>query len=142
MSDARVSATPGLRGRLLLAVLSGGHFAFRDSEGFAGVGIVDAKAFTGSTILGLVMFGTLFLGAVLATDQRAFVAAVELFMAVLRNIDNRFHPCLRVTPCPNNTVNMGAHLRHPRRSNLRIRATNYAPASHTSSGGASAITAY
>ena len=57
---------------LLLTVLSGGlyalgaHFAFRDSEGFAGAGIVDAKAFTGSTVLGLAMFGTLFLGAVLA----------------------------------------------------------------------------
>ena len=41
---------------LLLTVLSGGlyalgaHFAFRDSEGFAGAGIVDAKAFTGSTV--------------------------------------------------------------------------------------------
>ncbi|MGI8592979.1 MAG: ABC transporter permease subunit [Solirubrobacteraceae bacterium] len=57
---------------LLLTLLSGGlyalgaHFAFRDSEGFAGSGIIDAKAFTGSTILGLAMFGTLFLGAVLA----------------------------------------------------------------------------
>jgi len=57
---------------LLLTVLSGGlyalgaHFAFRDSQGFAGAGIIDAKAFTGSTILGLAMFGTLFLGAVLA----------------------------------------------------------------------------
>ncbi len=57
---------------LLLTVLSGGlyavgaHFAFRDAEGFAGAGVVDAKAFTGSTILGLATFATLFLGAVLA----------------------------------------------------------------------------
>jgi Cu-processing system permease protein len=41
---------------------------FEDSAGFAGtVGPIDANAFAGATMLGLSMFGTLFLGAVLAT---------------------------------------------------------------------------
>jgi ABC-type transport system involved in multi-copper enzyme maturation permease subunit len=44
----------------------GVHFAFRDTEGFSGVGVIDTKAFTGATLLGLAMFATLFLGAVVA----------------------------------------------------------------------------
>ena len=44
----------------------GVHFAFRDAEAFA-IGGVDAEAFTGATMLGLAMFATLFLGAVVAT---------------------------------------------------------------------------
>jgi Cu-processing system permease protein len=44
----------------------GVHFAFRDTEGFAGFDVIDTKAFTGATLLGLAMFATLFLGAVVA----------------------------------------------------------------------------
>jgi Cu-processing system permease protein len=44
----------------------GVHFAFRDSQGFAGFDVINAKAFTGATLLGLAMFATLFLGAVVA----------------------------------------------------------------------------
>jgi ABC-2 type transport system permease protein len=44
----------------------GVHFAFRDTQGFAGFDVVDTKAFTGATLLGLAMFATLFLGAVVA----------------------------------------------------------------------------
>jgi Cu-processing system permease protein len=44
----------------------GVHFAFRDSQGFAGFEVINAKAFTGATLLGLAMFATLFLGAVVA----------------------------------------------------------------------------
>lgn len=41
---------------------------FEDSAGFAGtLGPIDANTFAGATMLGLSMFGTLFLGAVLAT---------------------------------------------------------------------------
>jgi Cu-processing system permease protein len=44
----------------------GVHFAFRDTQGFAGFDVINAKAFTGATLLGLAMFATLFLGAVVA----------------------------------------------------------------------------
>ena len=44
----------------------GAKIAFHDTEGFAGGGIADTKAFTGATVFGMAMFGTLFLGAVLA----------------------------------------------------------------------------
>ncbi len=44
----------------------GVHFAFRDSQGFAGLDVINAKAFTGATLLGMAMFATLFLGAVVA----------------------------------------------------------------------------
>jgi ABC-type transport system involved in multi-copper enzyme maturation permease subunit len=44
----------------------GVHFAFRDTKGFAGLDVINAKAFTGATLLGLGMFATLFLGAVVA----------------------------------------------------------------------------
>jgi ABC-2 type transport system permease protein len=44
----------------------GVHFAFRDSRGFAGLNVINTKAFTGATLLGLAMFATLFLGAVVA----------------------------------------------------------------------------
>jgi Cu-processing system permease protein len=44
----------------------GVHFAFRDTQGFAGFDVINTKAFTGATMLGLAMFATLFLGAVVA----------------------------------------------------------------------------
>jgi Cu-processing system permease protein len=46
----------------------GVHFAFRDIGGFVGFDptILDPRAFVGATVFGLAMFGTLFLGAVLA----------------------------------------------------------------------------
>lgn len=44
----------------------GVHFAFKDSQGFAGLDVINAKAFTGATLLGMAMFATLFLGAVVA----------------------------------------------------------------------------
>jgi Cu-processing system permease protein len=44
----------------------GVHFAFRDTQGFAGFNVINTKAFTGATLLGLAMFATLFLGAVVA----------------------------------------------------------------------------
>jgi Cu-processing system permease protein len=44
----------------------GVHFAFKDSQGFAGLNVINTKAFTGATLLGLAMFATLFLGAVVA----------------------------------------------------------------------------
>jgi Cu-processing system permease protein len=44
----------------------GVHFAFRDTQGFAGLDVINTKAFTGATLLGLAMFATLFLGAVVA----------------------------------------------------------------------------
>ncbi len=68
----------GVRRRVFLAVLVltvgfltlyalGAHFAFRDVDQFAGgIDILDPRAFTGATLLGLAMFATLFLGAVLA----------------------------------------------------------------------------
>jgi ABC-type transport system involved in multi-copper enzyme maturation permease subunit len=46
----------------------GVHYAFADTRSFAGTDqkILDPAAFTGATMLGLAMFATLFLGAVLA----------------------------------------------------------------------------
>jgi ABC-type transport system involved in multi-copper enzyme maturation permease subunit len=44
----------------------GAKIAFHDTQGFSGQGIVDQKDFTGATVFGMAMFGTLFLGAVLA----------------------------------------------------------------------------
>jgi Cu-processing system permease protein len=44
----------------------GVHFAFRDTQGFAGIDVINTKAFTGATMLGMAMFATLFLGAVVA----------------------------------------------------------------------------
>ena len=74
-----LSIQEGVRRRVFLAVLVltvafltlyalGAHFAFRDVERFAsgGTEILDPRAFTGATLLGLAMFATLFLGAVLA----------------------------------------------------------------------------
>ena len=74
-----LSIQEGVRRRVFLAVLVltvgfltlyglGAHFAFRDVDQFAGGGIdiLDPRAFTGATLLGLAMFATLFLGAVLA----------------------------------------------------------------------------
>ncbi|HET9197550.1 MAG TPA: ABC transporter permease subunit [Solirubrobacterales bacterium] len=74
-----LSIQEGIRRRVFLAVLVltvgflslyalGAHFAFRDVGQFAsGVpDVLDSRAFTGATLLGLAMFATLFLGAVLA----------------------------------------------------------------------------
>jgi ABC-type transport system involved in multi-copper enzyme maturation permease subunit len=44
----------------------GAKIAFNDTQSFTGGGIADTKDFTGATIFGMAMFGTLFLGAVLA----------------------------------------------------------------------------
>jgi ABC-type transport system involved in multi-copper enzyme maturation permease subunit len=44
----------------------GAKIAFHDTQSFSGPSIVDTKQFTGATIFGMAMFGTLFLGAVLA----------------------------------------------------------------------------
>jgi Cu-processing system permease protein len=44
----------------------GAKIAFHDTASFSGVGVGDTKDFTGATIFGMAMFGTLFLGAVLA----------------------------------------------------------------------------
>jgi ABC-2 type transport system permease protein len=44
----------------------GARIAFHDTQNFSGPGIADAKDFTGATVFGMAMFGTLFLGAVLA----------------------------------------------------------------------------
>lgn len=44
----------------------GARIAFDDTRGFAGGGIADTTDFTGATVFGMAMFGTLFLGAVLA----------------------------------------------------------------------------
>src|SRR5439155_18832600 len=44
----------------------GAKIAFHDTEGFSGPGIGDTKDLTGATVFGMAMFGTLFLGAVLA----------------------------------------------------------------------------
>ena len=81
MSDALTIASYGIRESvrrrvfLVVAVLTlgsgtlyilGAKIAFHDTQGFSGPGIIDAKAFTGATVFGMAMFGTLFLGAVLA----------------------------------------------------------------------------
>jgi Cu-processing system permease protein len=44
----------------------GAKIAFHDTANFAGGGIADTKDFTGATVFGMAMFGTLFLGVVLA----------------------------------------------------------------------------
>jgi ABC-2 type transport system permease protein len=44
----------------------GAKIAFHDTQSFSGPGIADTKDFTGATVFGMAMFGTLFLGAVLA----------------------------------------------------------------------------
>ena len=44
----------------------GAKIAFHDTQSFTGPGISDSKDFTGATVFGMAMFGTLFLGAVLA----------------------------------------------------------------------------
>jgi Cu-processing system permease protein len=44
----------------------GAKIAFHDTQSFSGPAITDTKDFTGATIFGMAMFGTLFLGAVLA----------------------------------------------------------------------------
>ena len=44
----------------------GAKIAFHDTQSFSGNGIADTKDFTGATVFGMAMFGTLFLGAVLA----------------------------------------------------------------------------
>jgi Cu-processing system permease protein len=44
----------------------GANIAFDDTASFTGGGIADTKDFTGATVFGMAMFGTLFLGAVLA----------------------------------------------------------------------------
>jgi Cu-processing system permease protein len=44
----------------------GAKIAFNDTSSFSGGGIADTKDFTGATVFGMAMFGTLFLGAVLA----------------------------------------------------------------------------
>jgi Cu-processing system permease protein len=46
--------------------LWGASIAFHETQNFAGQGVVDAKDFTGATVFGMAMFGTLFLGVVLA----------------------------------------------------------------------------
>lgn len=81
MSDVLTIAAYGIReslrrrvfvvvGLLTLAsgllYIAGAKIAFHDTGGFAGGGVVDAKDFTGATVFGMSMFGTLFLGAVLA----------------------------------------------------------------------------
>jgi Cu-processing system permease protein len=45
----------------------GAKIAFHDTQSFSGPAIADTKDFTGATIFGMAMFGTLFLGAVLAS---------------------------------------------------------------------------
>ncbi|MFL5896801.1 MAG: hypothetical protein ACJ76Z_17005 [Thermoleophilaceae bacterium] len=50
-----------------LLYIEGARIAFRDTASFTGGGIVDTKDFTGATVFGMAMFGTLFLGAVLAS---------------------------------------------------------------------------
>jgi ABC-type transport system involved in multi-copper enzyme maturation permease subunit len=44
----------------------GAKIAFHDTANFSGPAIADTKDFTGATVFGMAMFGTLFLGAVLA----------------------------------------------------------------------------
>jgi Cu-processing system permease protein len=67
----------GIRRKVFLVVLLlsivfqalywlGTRQAFRDTEHFVGIVPVDTKILTGATVLGLAMFGTLFLGTVLA----------------------------------------------------------------------------
>ena len=46
--------------------VAGARIAFHDTARFSGAGPLDTKDFTGATVFGMAMFGTLFLGAVLA----------------------------------------------------------------------------
>lgn len=58
----------GLTAAFLVLYGIGAHFAFSETAGFsAGGQTLRDKALTGATLLGLAMFATLFLGAVLAT---------------------------------------------------------------------------
>ena len=81
MNDVATIATYGIRESIrrrvfvVVAVLTlasgvlyvlGAKIAFRDTANFSGPGITDTKDFTGATVFGMAMFGTLFLGAVLA----------------------------------------------------------------------------
>jgi ABC-type transport system involved in multi-copper enzyme maturation permease subunit len=50
----------------LALYIAGARIAFNSATSFAEDQFVDAKAFTGSTVFGMAMFATLFLGAVLA----------------------------------------------------------------------------
>lgn len=57
-----------LTAAFLVLYAVGAHFAFDESTGFQAGGVtVRDRALTGATLLGLAMFATLFLGAVLAT---------------------------------------------------------------------------
>jgi ABC-type transport system involved in multi-copper enzyme maturation permease subunit len=82
VTDAMTIAVYGMRESVrrrvflvvaVLTILAGGLYvtgaalAFHDTRGFAGdPSVVDAHDFTGATVFGMAMFGTLFLGAVLA----------------------------------------------------------------------------
>jgi Cu-processing system permease protein len=81
MSDVVTIASYGIRESVrrrvfvVVAVLTlgsgalytlGAKIAFRDTASFTAPGIADTKDFTGATVFGMAMFGTLFLGAVLA----------------------------------------------------------------------------
>ena len=81
MSDAWTIAAYGIRESVrrrvfvVVAVLTlasgvlyvlGAKIAFHDTASFSGNGIADTHDFTGATVFGMAMFGTLFLGAVLA----------------------------------------------------------------------------
>ena len=81
MSDALTIASYGIRESVrrrvfvVVAILTlasgilytlGAKIAFHDTASFTGSGIADTKDFTGATVFGMAMFGTLFLGAVLA----------------------------------------------------------------------------
>ena len=81
MSDVLTIASYGIRESVrrrvfvVVAILTlgsgalytlGAKIAFRDTASFSAPGIADTKDFTGATVFGMAMFGTLFLGAVLA----------------------------------------------------------------------------
>ena len=81
MSDVLTIASYGIRESVrrrvfvVVAILTlgsgilyvlGAKIAFHDTQSFSGGGIADTKDFTGATVFGMAMFGTLFLGAVLA----------------------------------------------------------------------------
>lgn len=81
MSDVLTIAAYGIRESIrrrvfvVVAVLTlasgtlyvlGAKIAFHDTASFTAPGIGDTKDFTGATVFGMAMFGTLFLGAVLA----------------------------------------------------------------------------
>lgn len=63
-------AVAGLTLLFLVLYTLGAHFAFREVGGAEGAGFaedIDDRSLAGATLLGLAMFGTLFLGAILAT---------------------------------------------------------------------------